>query len=105
MEELVILCKYCKRNTTHRIESKTEYKSRNGLIIRCFVCGFTKFLYKDGTVVKVDDSRVPERKIILPYDKEWSMGKINSEEEEQANKRIDEWLKHPIGYFKGRKLK
>ena len=98
MSELTIKCKYCRANTVHKFTGKTERNSITGQLYKCMICGFTKFVYRSDKGMVVDQSLVPERTVLMPHDIEQIQSEINSPEEEQANKEIDEWLRNPAHF-------
>ena len=96
-------CKYCKAVTRHIILGEVEYNGKMTTQVKCYVCEFTKILYRDPKTKKLtlDESGVPERTIVLPHDIEYRQTQIETELEEDHNKGIDEWLKSDkprVGY-------
>lgn len=95
MSELTFKCKYCRANTTHKRMGPTERNTVKGEVYKCIICGYSKFLYRKGSRLLLDQSKVPERRITMPHDLDVIQNEIVSEEQEKANKEIDEWLRNP----------
>ena len=97
--EITFECKYCRAKTTHIITSKSERAGRPSTLVRCMVCKYEKMVYRDNTgKLQVDQSQVPKRMIVLPYDVEKIQSEIVSEHQEQELKKIDDWLVNPDWY-------
>lgn len=96
---VVYQCKYCRAKTQHAIISRSEMKGQKGLVVKCMVCNYEKAIYRIGGRLVMDQSKVPERTIVLPYDKEH----IDARDPEVQfhQKDIDEWLKKDPSTFVG----
>ena len=98
-------CKYCKAVTRHIIIGTVEYQGKQTEQVKCYVCEYTKILYRDPKTkrIMIDESGVPERIIVLPHDLEYRQTQIETEMEEEHNKQVDDWLKDEkerVGYDK-----
>ena len=103
MSDIVFKCKYCRKGTVHVAIRQTEIKGHKGLITKCMVCSYESAIYRDRGKLNADQSEVPERTIMMPWDDEYTQQKDDmvNPDSIKANKDIDDWLKHPVGYFPG----
>ena len=109
--EVTFACKYCKVRTAHKLKERTEYKGKQVTIVVCMVCNYKKLMYRDPKTGKliIDETDVPKRTIIMPHDIEHRQTQLETEEEVEHSRSIDEWLKSDklrIAYdkkIKGRK--
>ncbi len=101
--EVTFKCKYCRKMTNHIPTSQTEIQGYKGLIVKCMVCGYEAAVYRRKGRLDVDQSNIPERSIIMIWDDEYTQMKhdLDAPDAIQANKDIDDWLTHPVGYFPG----
>ena len=90
---MIIKCKYCRANTEHIINKKIEKNGLKGIVVKCVICKYEKAIIRQPNgQMKMDDSKVPERTIILQHDKDYIMSDTTTQEEENARKEIDEWM-------------
>jgi len=87
-------CKYCKADTAHITMRITEVNGLKKRVVRCLVCQHDSLLFRNKAgSIEVDQSNIPDRKIILPHDLEHRQLRIETEEEEKHHREIDQWLK------------
>ncbi len=90
---MIYKCKYCKAETEHIHVSTSEKNGLPASVCKCYVCSYEKLVYRERGRLVVDESGVPDRIVLLPYDKEYLMNMPTTQTEENAHKEIDNWLK------------
>jgi hypothetical protein len=103
MSNVVYKCKWCRKGTDHMPVRQTEINGYKGLVTKCAVCSHESAIFRDKGRLNVDQSQIPERTLLMPWDDKYTMMKEDQDNPDsiQANKDIDEWLKNPVGYFPG----
>ena len=98
MNGITYKCKFCKKGTTHETIQSIEKNGYPGTLMRCMVCHHESALFRNHGKISVDQSNVPERKVLMPWDDEYVRAQADMENPEsiEANKDIDEWLRHPM---------
>jgi hypothetical protein len=89
---IIFLCKYCKRNTDHEIIRSTEKNGQNAIIVKCAVCKHTSWVTREKGRIVSHQEDVPERYILLPYDKDYKPIEPTTQEEVDHHKKVDKWL-------------
>ncbi len=101
--DVIFRCKYCRKGTNHVPINQTEINGYKGLVVKCTICHHEAAVYRRKGKLDVDQSKIPERLIMMPWDDDYAQMKhdMDSPTSIQANKDIDAWLTHPVGYFPG----
>ena len=72
MAGITFKCKYCKKGTDHVTIQKIERNGRPGLHVRCMVCKYESAVYRGiHGKLEIDESKIPERKVLMPWDDEY----------------------------------
>jgi hypothetical protein len=100
--ELTAVCKYCRARTNHITIRVTEKAGHRATVLKCMVCKYEKIAYRrnDGKLY-LDQTGVPERTLLLPYDPDYIMTEQVSDSYMDAQKEMDNWLKHSKGTWFG----
>jgi len=98
MSGIIYKCKFCRKSTTHGVVEKIERDGYVGTLMRCFICYHESALFRNHGKITIDESKVPERIILMPWDDEYVRMQTDLEDGTviNANKEIDEWLRHPM---------
>jgi len=96
---LTYICKYCRAKTQHVVVRRTEINAQKGLVVKCLICNYEKGIHRVKGRLVFDQSNVPERVLILPYDQEYIDATDTTVQAHQ--KDIDEWLKKDPSTYVG----